>query len=54
MQDFMVDGVMYRCCEQYMMAQKARLFHDVEMEKKHYGCETAKANEGIWTTGKKF
>lgn len=33
MQDFIVDGVMYRCCEQYMMAQKARLFHDVEMKK---------------------
>ena len=28
-----VDGVTYNCCEQYMMAEKARLFKDKEAEK---------------------
>lgn len=28
---FTVDGVRYRNCEQYVMAEKARLFHDREM-----------------------
>jgi ribA/ribD-fused uncharacterized protein len=27
----MIDGVEYNCCEQYMMAQKALLFKDMEM-----------------------
>ena len=26
--DFVVDGVRYNCCEQYMMAEKARVFGD--------------------------
>lgn len=30
--DFIVDGVRYSCMEQYMMAEKARLFGDEEME----------------------
>jgi ribA/ribD-fused uncharacterized protein len=29
---FFVEGVMYNCAEQYMMAEKARLFGDEEME----------------------
>ena len=29
--DFIIDGVKYNCCEQYMMAQKAKLFNDNEM-----------------------
>ena len=32
--NFTVDGVEYNCCEQYMMAEKARLFGDSEMEAK--------------------
>lgn len=28
--DFVVDGIKYNCCEQYMMAQKALLFNDKE------------------------
>lgn len=31
--NFEVEGVTYCCAEQYMMAEKARLFHDVSMEK---------------------
>jgi len=32
--DFEVDGVRYNCTEQYMMAEKARLFGDKESERK--------------------
>jgi hypothetical protein len=28
MRDFKRDGIVYNCCEQYMMAEKARLFKD--------------------------
>ena len=28
--DFVVDGIKYNCCEQYMMASKAKLFNDKE------------------------
>ena len=31
---FTVDGVEYNCCEQYMMASKARLFDDKEAERR--------------------
>lgn len=31
--DFVVDGVKYNCAEQYMMAEKARLFKDKEAER---------------------
>jgi ribA/ribD-fused uncharacterized protein len=30
MHDIVIDGVMYNCCEQYMMAEKANLFNDPE------------------------
>jgi len=32
--DFRREGVIYNCCEQYMMAEKARLFKDEEALKK--------------------
>lgn len=28
--EILIDGVMYNCCEQYMMAQKALVFKDIE------------------------
>ncbi|MCI8649796.1 MAG: NADAR family protein [Anaerotruncus sp.] len=31
MSDFTVDGITYSCAEQYMMAEKARLFGDAQM-----------------------
>ena len=31
MKDFKIDGISYSCAEQYMMAEKARMFHDDEM-----------------------
>lgn len=31
---FTVDGITYSCAEQYMMAEKARMFHDLEMLEK--------------------
>lgn len=30
---FVIEGVEYNCCEQYMMAQKALLFNDMESHK---------------------
>lgn len=30
MHDMVIDGIKYNCCEQYMMAEKARLFNDEE------------------------
>ncbi|MDO4329009.1 MAG: NADAR family protein [Lachnospiraceae bacterium] len=29
--NFTIDGITYTCAEQYMMAEKARMFHDQEM-----------------------
>lgn len=59
MQDFMVDGVTYSCAEQYMMAEKARLFDDKEMlaqimrarqpkEMKAYGRAVRNFDKDIW------
>lgn len=59
MQDFAVDGSIYCCAEQYMMAGKARLFHDDEMfekimaarspkEMKAYGRAVRNFDKDIW------
>ena len=36
--EFKIDGVKYNCCEQYMMAEKARLFNDYEILKEILEC----------------
>lgn len=38
MSDFTVDGVVYNCCEQYMMAKKAELFGDDVVRGKIMSC----------------
>jgi len=59
MQDFEIDGVRYLCAEQYMMAQKARLFKDDEMlaqimqttfpkEMKAYGRAVRNFDKAVW------
>jgi len=59
MQDFEIDGVHYLCAEQYMMAEKARLFNDNEMlekiiqttfpkEIKAYGRAVQNFDQSIW------
>ena len=56
---FEVDGVVYNCAEQYMMAEKARLFGDYETEaailasgnpgkQKALGRKVANFDETIW------
>ena len=59
MQGFDVDGIRYSCAEQYMMAEKARLFGDNEMlerimlaslpkEMKAYGREVRGFDHDVW------
>ena len=56
---FAVDGVTYSCAEQYMMAEKARLFHDEAMldkimntnypkEMKAYGRAVQNFQDEVW------
>lgn len=57
--DFTVNGVLYSCAEQYMMAEKARLFQDEEMldrimhakypkEIKAYGRAVKNFSQAVW------
>lgn len=57
--DFTVNGVLYSCAEQYMMAEKARLFQDEEMldrimhakypkEMKAYGRAVKNFSQTVW------
>lgn len=57
--DFVVDGVRYNCAEQYMMAEKARVFRDGEMlerilatpspkEQKAFGRQVRGFDEKLW------
>lgn len=59
MSDFTIDGVTYSCAEQYMMAEKARLFKDEEMYRsimssahpksmKAYGRAVKNFDEAVW------
>lgn len=56
---FRVDGVTYNCCEQFMMAEKARVFNDVvrlaqilharsPREQKALGRKVADFDESVW------
>ena len=56
---FMIDGVTYNCAEQYMMAEKARLFGDTEREamimatsepsdQKRYGQMVTGFDKAVW------
>lgn len=58
-QDFQLDGIVYSCAEQYMMAEKARLFGDKEMlakimaakfpkEMKAYGRAVQNFDDEVW------
>lgn len=53
------EGIVYNCCEQYMMAQKARLFDDISAfekimteknpeKQKELGRGVRNYNQGIW------
>jgi len=57
--DMEINGIKYNCCEQYMMAEKARLFEDFEMvtkimsqanprEQKKCGREVRNFDQGEW------
>lgn len=59
MQDFEIDGTVYCCAEQYMMAEKARLFGDEKMlrsimgtrypkEMKAYGRAVQNFDKAVW------
>jgi ribA/ribD-fused uncharacterized protein len=59
MSEFVIDGITYSCAEQYMMAEKARLFGDEErlagilqakhpMEMKGLGRAVENFDNGIW------
>jgi len=61
MQSFEVDGIRYSCAEQYMMAEKARLFQDGDMleqimlakspkEMKAYGRAVRSFDKSVWDT----
>ena len=56
---FTIDGVEYNCCEQYMMAEKARLFEDEEtldmimeaedpLTQKKLGRVVSGYSDGVW------
>lgn len=47
LQDFTVDGIVYNCAEQFMMAQKARLFGDKETEAKIMASTSPKEQKAL-------
>lgn len=51
---FVIDGVEYNCAEQYMMAQKARLFQDASMLKAIMGTDDPSKQKAFGKKVKKF
>jgi len=49
-----IDGVIYNCCEQYMMAEKARLFGDTEALEKIMASDDPRQQKAIGRTVKNF
>lgn len=47
MSDFIVEGITYCCAEQYMMAEKARLFGDESVRKEILQCTDAKEMKAL-------
>ena len=52
--DMEIDGVVYNCCEQYMMAEKARLFNDTEALAKIMVSDDPRTQKAIGRTVKGF
>lgn len=51
---FEIDGVRYRCCEQFMMAEKARLFGDEDTLAEILAAETPKEQKALGRQVKPF
>ena len=51
---FVIDGIGYLCCEQYMMAEKARLFGDEEMLAKILAADEPKEHKAFGRQVKPF
>jgi ribA/ribD-fused uncharacterized protein len=51
---FSLGGIRYLCCEQYMMAEKARLFGDQETLSKILAAETPKEHKALGRQVKPF
>ena len=52
--DMVIYGVKYNCCEQYMMAEKARLFEDDEIESKIMESKNPKEQKALGRKVKNF
>ena len=51
---FVVDNVMYNCAEQFMMAEKARLFKDIDSEMKIMSTKSPREQQAIGRQVKDF
>ena len=54
MKQMTIDNITYNCCEQYMMAEKARLFEDDVTLKKILGAKTPKEQKALGRAVKGF
>lgn len=53
-EDMVIDGVTYNCCEQYMMAQKALLFNDLEIHSQIMQTTSPKVQQSLGKKVKDF